>query len=140
MPLLGNPTAAVLYPGKVIYAALPYAWAARLYAVAHSALAFVGMLVLMRSWGTSWAGSAISGLAYSFGGPVIFQYCNIIFLVGASWIPWGMLAVDRWLRLGRPGGAGGPGGGPGDAGTRGRPGIGVLNRALRGGTQLDWPG
>jgi hypothetical protein len=103
MPLLGNPTAAVLYPGKVIYAAFSYAWAARLYVMAHSVLAFAGMIALMRSWGTSWVGSAIAGLAYTFGGPVVFQYCNIIFLVGAAWIPWGLLAVDRWLRLGRPG-------------------------------------
>ena len=103
MPLLGNPTAAVLYPGKLIYAAMPYPWAARLYAVAHTVLAFLGMIALMRAWGTSWAGSAISALAYSFGGPVLFQYCNIIFLVGAAWTPWGFLAVDRWLRLGRPG-------------------------------------
>ena len=103
MPLLGNPTAAVLYPGKALYAALPYAWAARLYAVAHTALAFLGMVALMRSWGTSWVGSSIAGLAFAFGGPVLFQYCNIIFLVGAAWVPWGFLAVDRWLRLGRPG-------------------------------------
>ena len=102
MPLLGNPTAAVLYPGKLIYAALPYAWAARLYAVAHSALAFAGMVALMRSWGASRAGSAIAALGFTFGGPVVFQYCNIIFLVGAAWLPWGLLAVDRWLRLGRP--------------------------------------
>ena len=26
MPLLGNPTAAVFYPGKVVFALLPYAW------------------------------------------------------------------------------------------------------------------
>src|SRR4051794_26969722 len=42
-PLLGNPTAAVLYPGKVIYAWLPYAWGARLYVVAHIVLACAGM-------------------------------------------------------------------------------------------------
>jgi hypothetical protein len=101
MPLLGNPTAAVLYPGKLIYAALPYAWAVRIYAVAHSALAFAGMIALMRSWGTSRVGSAIAALAYAFGGPVVFQYCNIIFLVGAAWCPWGLLAIDRWLRLGK---------------------------------------
>ena len=53
MPLLGNPTAAVLYPGKLVFAILPYAWGARVYIVAHSALAFLTMLVLMRSWGTS---------------------------------------------------------------------------------------
>lgn len=103
MPLLGNPTAAVLYPGKLIYAGLPYPWAARLYAVGHSALAFAGMLALIRSWGVSRAGSAIAGLSYAFGAPILFQYCNIIFLVGAAWTPWGFLAVDRWLRLGKPG-------------------------------------
>ena len=52
MPLLGNPTAAVLYPGKLVFAVLPYAWAARVYIVAHSALAFFAMLALMRPWGT----------------------------------------------------------------------------------------
>ena len=110
MPLLGNPTAAVLYPGKLIYAALPYPWANRLYAIAHTALAFFGMVALVRSWGTSRVGSTLWGLAYAFGGPVLFQYCNIIFLVGAAWMPWGLLAVDRWLRLGRRRVAGRPGG------------------------------
>ena len=58
MPLLGNPTAAVLYPGKLVFAVLPYAWGARIYIVMHTALAFVAMLVLLRSWGISWSGSA----------------------------------------------------------------------------------
>jgi hypothetical protein len=101
MPLLGNPTAAVLYPLKVIYALVPYAWGARLYTVVHTALAFAAMLVLMRSWGTSWTGSGLSALAYAFGAPVLFQYCNIIYLVGAAWLPLGVHAVDRWVRCGR---------------------------------------
>src|SRR4051794_41874744 len=42
MPLLGNPSAAVLYPGKLVYAVLPYPWAARMYIVLHVLLAFVG--------------------------------------------------------------------------------------------------
>jgi hypothetical protein len=100
MPLMGNPTAAVLYPGKVVYGVLPYAWAARVYIVAHVALAFVAMLALMRSWGTSWVGSGLSALAYAFCGPVLFQYCNVIYLVGAAWLPLGFLAVDRWIRRG----------------------------------------
>ena len=104
MPLLGNPTAAVLYPGKVIYALFSYPWAARLYVVAHSALAFAGMLALVRSWKASWTASALSGLSYAFGAPILFQYCNVIYLVGAAWTPLGFLAADRWLRLGRRGG------------------------------------
>ena len=54
MPLLGNPTAAVLYPGKLIYALLPYPMAARVYIMAHAALAFAAMLVTVRSWRVSW--------------------------------------------------------------------------------------
>ena len=60
MPLLGNPTAAVLYPGKIVFALLPYPWAARVYVLMHTALAFLAMLVLMRSWGTSHFASAQS--------------------------------------------------------------------------------
>ena len=101
MPLLGNPTAAVLYPGKLVFAVLPYAWGARVYIVAHSALAFFAVLLLMRSWGTTWYGSSLSALAYAFGAPILFQYCNIIYLIGAAWLPLGVHAVDRWARLGR---------------------------------------
>jgi hypothetical protein len=101
MPLLGNPAAAVLYPGKIVYAVLPYAWGARLYAVAHTALAFVGMVALLRGWGTSWVGAALGGLSYAFGAPILSQECNIIYLVGAAWLPLGFRAADRWLRLGR---------------------------------------
>src|SRR5262249_49978624 len=42
VPLLGNPSAAVLYPGKLVYA-LPYAWAARVYVVMHVVVAFAAM-------------------------------------------------------------------------------------------------
>src|SRR5512135_1260656 len=76
MPLLGNPTAAVLYPGKVLYALFRYDWGARLYVVAHTALAFAGMLILLRSWGTSVTGSSLGALSYAFGGPILFQYCK----------------------------------------------------------------
>jgi hypothetical protein len=101
MPLLGNPTAAVLYPGKLIFAIMPYSWGARVYIMAHSALAFLTMLILMRSWQTSWVGSVLSALSYCFGTPILFQYSNVIYLVGAAWLPLGFRAVDRWVRLGR---------------------------------------
>ncbi len=102
MPLLGNPTAAVLYPGKVIYRLLPYARAARVYAVAHVALACLAMVVLMRHWKVRWGGAMLAGLSYAFGVPILFQYCNIVFLVGAAWLPLGIRAIDRWLRQQRP--------------------------------------
>jgi hypothetical protein len=101
MPLLGNPTAAVLYPGKVLYWKVPYAWGARLYVVAHTILAVGTMYVLVRSWGVSRTGAGLAGLSYGFGAPILFQYCNVVFLVGAAWLPLGVHAADQWLRLGR---------------------------------------
>ena len=55
----------------------------------------------MRGWGTTWFGSALASLAYAFGAPILFQYCNVIYLVGAAWLPLGVHAVDRWVRRGR---------------------------------------
>lgn len=101
MPLLGNPTAAVLYPGKLVFAVVDYPLAARLYIMGHTLLALAAMSVLLRHWGASRAASALGALGYAFGAPVLFQSCNVIFLVGAAWLPLGIRAADRWLRLGR---------------------------------------
>jgi hypothetical protein len=98
LPLLGNPTAAVLYPGKLVFAALPYAWAARVYLIAHVGLAFVAMASCLRGLGVGRGGAAIGGLGYAFGGPVLFQYSNAIYLVGSAWLPLGVQAADAWLR------------------------------------------
>jgi hypothetical protein len=101
MPLLGSPTAAVLYPGKVVFFVLPHAWAMRIYVIAHVALAFVAMRTLVRGWNVSAVGSTLAALAYAFGVPVLSQTSNVIFLVGAAWAPLGFLAADRWVRCGQ---------------------------------------
>jgi hypothetical protein len=101
VPLLGNPTAAVLYPGKLIYTFAPtYAWGARLYILAHVGLAIASSFLLGRTLGLSRTASTLAALSYGFGVPVLFQYCNVIFLVGAAWLPIGLLGADRWLRRG----------------------------------------
>ena len=97
-PLLGNPTAAVLYPGKIVFAVLPFPWAFRVYAIGHVAIAFGAMVAMLRGWRVSPTGSILGGLAYAFGVPVLSQTSNVIFLVGAAWAPLGFLAADRWVR------------------------------------------
>jgi hypothetical protein len=97
MPLLGMPMAAVLYPGKLLYALFAYPWATRLYTIAHVALAWAGMFALTRAWQLSHTAASLAAMAYAFGAPVLFQYCNIIFLVGAAWLPWGFLALEHLL-------------------------------------------
>src|ERR1700677_4437821 len=63
VPLLGNPSAAVLYPGKLVYACLPFAWAARVYAIAHVLLAYAAMFALLRGWGISRSGAVLGATA-----------------------------------------------------------------------------
>ena len=100
-PLLGNPTAAVLYPGKLVFFLLPHPWAVRAFTVGHIALAFGAMWVLLRGWEVSELGALLGAIAYAFGVPVLSQTSNVIFLVGAAWTPLGFLATDRWVRCRR---------------------------------------
>ncbi len=98
VPLLANPVSAVFYPGKLVYAVLPYAWAARVYVVLHILGGYWAMFILLRTWGISVIGSALAGLSYAFSGPIVFQYSNVVYLVGAAWMPLGVHAIDGWLR------------------------------------------
>jgi hypothetical protein len=105
-PLLADPTAAVLYPGKLVFAVLPYSWALRAYVVAHVILAYATMRAAARNWGISPVGSALAAQAYAFGAPILFQYSNVVFLVGAAWAPLAFRGADRWVRQDRRGGIG----------------------------------
>ena len=41
--------------------------------------------------------AGLCAVAYAFSGSVLFQYCNVVFLVGAAWLPWTLLATHRML-------------------------------------------
>jgi hypothetical protein len=97
MPLVGNPTAAVFYPLKAIFFLFAYPWAARLYIFVHQALAWATLYFLARKIGRSTDASWIAASVYAFGVPVLYQYCNVIFLVGAAWLPLGIHFGWRWI-------------------------------------------
>jgi hypothetical protein len=97
VPLLGNPTAAVLYPGKLLFAVLPFEWATRIYVIGHVVLAAISMWLLARQRGADAAGAWIAALAYAFGGPVLLLHSNVIFLAGAAWLPWAICCIERWV-------------------------------------------
>ncbi len=98
MPLTGNPTAAVFYPLKAVFFVFSYPWAARIYVLIHQALAWFAMRWLARQLGKSPVASWMAASAYAFGVPVLYQYCNIIFLIGAAWMPLGLGLGWRWIR------------------------------------------
>lgn len=98
-PVLAETTSSVLYPGKLVFA-LPVSYRLRyhLYVTAHILLAAGMAYRLARHWTCSREASTLAALSYAFGGSVLFQYCNVVFLVGAAWLPFGLLAADRMLR------------------------------------------
>ena len=66
--------------------------------IVHTIIAGAGVLRLGRSFGSGWTGCFLGGIAYAFGAPILCLYNNVIFLVGAAWIPWALAAIDRLLR------------------------------------------
>ncbi len=99
-PLLADPTASVIYPGKLLLA-LPFQFATnyKLYIVAHLFLAAGATYFVARRWGAPQDGAALGGVSYALSGHVLFQYCNVVFLVGAAWLPLAFWALDRMLVL-----------------------------------------
>jgi len=98
VPLAADATASVFYPGKLIFSLpLDYAWAYKIYVTAHVLLAAATAYRLARHCKASVEAAGVCAISYAFSGNVLFQYCNVVFLVGAAWLPAAMLATDRML-------------------------------------------
>ena len=78
----------------------PHAWAEPLRA-GPRVVAFGSMAALLRPWAIPHRCAAIGGLAYAFGGPVLFQYLQRhLPWAGRARRPWGLRAADRLVRSG----------------------------------------
>ena len=102
-PMIANPVCAFFYPGKLIFLAMlipsvTYAHCLKWYILAHYVVAYLTFYRFARRFGSRGA-SIFGALAYTFGGAVLFQYSNVIYLVGAAWFPAiigsGMALIDR---------------------------------------------
>ncbi len=94
-PLAGNPTASLFYPGKLLFVLLPYATAYKIYLVGHVWLAALAMYLAARRHGLEASAASLASLTYAGSGFLLFQVYNIVFLVGAAWLPFGMYLVHR---------------------------------------------
>lgn len=99
MPIGANPAASLFYPGKAIFFLVrDFDTAYRVYVLAHLLLAAFWAYRLARHWQTSRPAATLAAITYTFSGAVLIQYSNVIFLVGAAWLPAGVLVADRMLR------------------------------------------
>lgn len=99
IPIVADASSSVFYPGKLLFALpLDFDLKYKLYVIGHVILAAAGSYLLARHWKTSQMAAGVAALAYACGGNVVFQYCNIVFLLGAAWLPFAALAADKMLR------------------------------------------
>ena len=97
-PVAGEATSALFYPLKVVFA-LPVHPATRmnLYIILHVVLAAGGVYRWARLWHLSAPAAALAATSYALSGPVLFQIHNVVFLVGAAWLPWALYCCDQLL-------------------------------------------
>ena len=98
-PLAADPTAAVFYPGNLLFRLpLRFDLLWPLYLLAHVAIAAFGGYRAARQWQLSRESAALASLGYAFGGQVIFQVHNLPYLIGAAWLPWTLAGLVRLLQ------------------------------------------
>ncbi len=100
MPLLADASSSLFYPGRLLLLApIDFTWRYKLYVIGHVVLAALGSYLLARQWQASRPAAAAAAIAYSCGGSVVFQHSNVVFLVGAAWLPFAAWAsgvmIDR---------------------------------------------
>jgi hypothetical protein len=94
-PLAANPAVGALYPVRVLHAILPYPLAMRTFPVIHWILAGWGMILLLRSLGTSAAGSWLGAVTYGFSAVSVGEVFFPNIQPGMALLPWVVWAFAR---------------------------------------------
>lgn len=93
-PLFGLRTGGVMYPGHLLFAALPLGLAMALYVALHFAIAIEGARRLA-SHDRPGAPAAFVGVVYGLGGFLASQHWALPYLVSGAWLPWALLGAAR---------------------------------------------
>jgi len=131
-PMLAEPQAAGLYPPTLLFGLIDPLVALNLVILGHVWLATVGAWSFGRALGFSRPGAAITGIGFGASGFLLTHVVYLPMLCGAAWIPWLLLAVDRYLRDARPRAALGAGGAAAMMVLAGHPQAAVLGALLAG--------
>lgn len=95
---LAEGISSLFYPGKIVFGARWMSFEARYgwYLALHVWLAGWGAGWLAGQFRADWCGRGLATLSYGLSGPVLFATTNVIYLVSAAWLPWGLGAINRW--------------------------------------------
>ena len=101
--LLADGSSSIFYPGKLVFGLsfLSYPTRYGWYLSLHVLLAAVTSFGLAKTLGCNRLGRTVAAVSYAFGGSVLFQVSNVIYLVGAAWLPLALTCVWMMYRSGR---------------------------------------
>ncbi len=95
IPIAADATSSVFYPLKQIFRleAIPFHARNGIYTAIHVLIAAAGMFLFVRRLKCGRLSATLSAISFAFGGSVLFHTSNIVFLVGAAWLPWAAMGV-----------------------------------------------
>jgi hypothetical protein len=97
LPVVGDGSSSVFYPGKLIFLCRFLSFPSRygIYLSVHILIAAAGAYRFARVMKADQAGATLAAISYAFGGSVLFQVTNVIYLVSAAWLPFALVFVWR---------------------------------------------
>lgn len=100
MPVVGDGSSSVFYPGKLVFFCRSLSYPSRygIYLAMHIPLAAIGAFGFARFLAAEKTGATLAAFAYPFGGVVLFQVTNVIYLVSAAWFPWAMICILKMVQ------------------------------------------
>lgn len=104
-PLAADLSSAAFYPGRLIFRLRFLSFDARFgwYLALHVWLATMATYHVGLCLNANRTGALLGALGYGFGGPILFQVANPIYLVGAAWLPYALFGLFAGLMEGRNG-------------------------------------
>ena len=100
MPVVGDGSSSVFYPGKLIFFCRFLTYPARygIYLAVHIPIAALGTYWFAKTLRANRAGATLAAFSFAFGGSVLFQVTNVIFLVSAAWLPFALCCVWKMVK------------------------------------------
>lgn len=106
VPFLANPSSQALYPPRwaAVFLTSSPVKASDIFALMHMVLALFGTVALGRELGLKRGPSRLMAVTYTLGGPVMSLLGNLVYLVGAAWLPLSLAWILRARRKAPEGG------------------------------------
>ncbi|MFK7767766.1 MAG: hypothetical protein AB8B55_11135 [Mariniblastus sp.] len=103
MPVVADGSSSVFYPGKLIFFCWFLSYPARygIFLAIHIPIAALGTYCFAKTLRANRAGATLAAFSYAFGGTVLFQVTNVIFLVSAAWLPFALCCVWKMIKTGQ---------------------------------------